>query len=242
MTEATFKLLNPTDYHLQQQQYQQQPPQPTSRPNSFFMDPYSPPAPPGFLSPLLSDLDEYEGKSHPMLDMDMMSEESPSEYSMFSPPQHGHPSYLMDMHQKYTSADTVLSVSPQSPFMYNHPFSAPTQMDYLAALNHKNMEDFESLQLQQQILNEKKRRRRESHNAVERRRRENINERIQELGTMLPESMLEEITSPIGNNSKPNKGAILRKSVDHIRMLQDQVSSYQQRILQLESQLATLTQ
>ncbi|KAG1449933.1 hypothetical protein G6F56_008495 [Rhizopus delemar] len=73
------------------------------------------------------------------------------------------------------------------------------------------------------------------------RRRENINDRIQELGTMLPASMLEEITNPIGNNSKPNKGAILRKSVDHIRLLQDQVCSYQQRILQLESQLANLT-
>jgi hypothetical protein len=72
---------------------------------------------------------------------------------------------------------------------------------------------------------------------VERRRRENINERIQELGTLLPESMLEEITVNIGNDTKPNKGAILRKSVDHIRLLQQQVIGYKQRIHELESQL-----
>ncbi|UZJ54641.1 hypothetical protein CBS101457_003961 [Exobasidium rhododendri] len=37
---------------------------------------------------------------------------------------------------------------------------------------------------------ERRRRRRESHNAVERRRRDNINERIAELASLLPESML----------------------------------------------------
>ena len=44
---------------------------------------------------------------------------------------------------------------------------------------------------------EKRRRRRESHNAVERRRRDNINERIAELATLIPESMLD----PNGNLS-----------------------------------------
>ncbi|MBW0523522.1 hypothetical protein O181_063237 [Austropuccinia psidii MF-1] len=40
-------------------------------------------------------------------------------------------------------------------------------------------------------LNEKRRKRRESHNAVERRRRDNINERISELASLLPSCMLE---------------------------------------------------
>ncbi len=39
-------------------------------------------------------------------------------------------------------------------------------------------------------LAEKRRKRRESHNAVERRRRDNINEKITELATLLPEAML----------------------------------------------------
>ena len=41
------------------------------------------------------------------------------------------------------------------------------------------------------LANEKRRRRRESHNAVERRRRDNINEKISELATLIPEVMLE---------------------------------------------------
>lgn len=85
---------------------------------------------------------------------------------------------------------------------------------------------------------------------MERRRRENINDRIHELGRLLPESMLEEITnasnngshspSPSSNNStnpnisKPNKGAILRKSVDHIRLLQQEANTYRQRVQDLE--------
>lgn len=50
------------------------------------------------------------------------------------------------------------------------------------------------------IASEKRRRRRESHNAVERRRRDNINEKISELATLIPECMLD-----VGNtNTTPN--------------------------------------
>ncbi|CAO3680875.1 hypothetical protein G6F70_002443 [Rhizopus microsporus] len=242
MTESPFKLRHPTDYHLQQQQHQYYHHQQQQQQQQVLMEDY--PQQGGFLSPLLSDFDELDVKhNNRVIDMDIMSEESPSDYSSVLSNSHPPQSFLMDFHQKYNSADTLLSVSPQSPTLFNGPFSAPSQMGYLAALNQNtSMEDFESLQLQQQILTEKKRRRRESHNAVERRRRENINERIQELGTLLPDYMYEEITTHIGNNNKPNKGAILRKSVDHIKLLQQQVSNYKQRIQELESQLTTLTQ
>ncbi|ORZ18583.1 Myc-type, basic helix-loop-helix domain-containing protein, partial [Absidia repens] len=78
-----------------------------------------------------------------------------------------------------------------------------------------------------QQLFEKKRRRRESHNAVERRRRDNINERILELSTLLPER----------DAIKNNKGTILRKSVEHIRMLHEEVGKCQHRIQELENML-----
>lgn len=78
-----------------------------------------------------------------------------------------------------------------------------------------------------QQLFEKKRRRRESHNAVERRRRDNINERINELATLLPDR----------DATKANKGTILRKSVDHIRILHEKLNQYQQRVQELESLL-----
>jgi hypothetical protein len=47
------------------------------------------------------------------------------------------------------------------------------------------------------IANEKRRRRRESHNAVERRRRDNINEKIGELATLIPECMLDVGGTPL---------------------------------------------
>ncbi|KAK3824993.1 MAG: hypothetical protein J3Q66DRAFT_98555 [Benniella sp.] len=80
------------------------------------------------------------------------------------------------------------------------------------------------------IINEKRRRRRESHNAVERRRRDNINEKIQELSTLLPDIYVD-------SANKPNKGVILRKSVDYIRHLQQLVSSQATRNQELEAQL-----
>ncbi|KAF9062362.1 hypothetical protein BDP27DRAFT_293214 [Rhodocollybia butyracea] len=51
------------------------------------------------------------------------------------------------------------------------------------------------------LQNEKRRRRRESHNAVERRRRDNINEKIGELATLIPDVLFAEDTS--NNSSQP---------------------------------------
>lgn len=131
---------------------------------------------------------------------------------------------------------------------------------------------------------EKRKKRRESHNLVERRRRDTINERIAELASLLPESMLLDAIAHSqsgGNNSKvvkvpmpegclaklahgkcsveeaaldalasapansetlaaaqarPNKGIILRKSVDYIRALQDFIEQQasHNRMLQAE--------
>lgn len=111
-----------------------------------------------------------------------------------------------------------------------------------------------------QAIMEKRRRRRESHNAgmcisfssscmylyiseingsfsVERRRRDNINDRIHELGQMLPEAM----TSEEGGIGRLNKGTILRKSVEQIKILQTDLQNYQQRVIELEETLHRLT-
>ncbi|KAF7323522.1 BHLH domain-containing protein [Mycena kentingensis (nom. inval.)] len=108
------------------------------------------------------------------------------------------------------------------------------------------------------LANEKRRRRRESHNAVERRRRDNINEKISELATLIPECMLEEApTNGTGTGKKDagadedskdgvkdgggvvkaNKGMILRKSVEYIRYLQQLVTAQGARNRELEEQL-----
>ncbi|KAF9171787.1 hypothetical protein BGX21_006804, partial [Mortierella sp. AD011] len=64
----------------------------------------------------------------------------------------------------------------------------------------------------------------------ERRRRDNINEKIQELSTLLPDCYID-------SANKPNKGVILRKSVDYIRHLQQLVASQTNRNQELEAQL-----
>eukprot|EP01135_Chromosphaera_perkinsii_P000893 Nk52_evm56s152 gene=Nk52_evmTU56s152 len=56
------------------------------------------------------------------------------------------------------------------------------------------------------------RKKKDNHNAIERKRRYNINDRITELGTLLPSNVQE---------AKPCKGSILKKSVDYIRYLQN---------------------
>lgn len=73
--------------------------------------------------------------------------------------------------------------------------------------------------------------------SVERRRRDNINDRIHELGQMLPEAM----TAEEGGVGRLNKGTILRKSVEQIKLLQTDLQSYQQRVIELEETLRRLT-
>ncbi|CAF0737679.1 unnamed protein product [Brachionus calyciflorus] len=74
----------------------------------------------------------------------------------------------------------------------------------------------------------KERQKKDNHNMIERRRRFNINDRIKELGTILPKSSL---------NDKQNKGSILKASVDYIRNLQREVIKSRE----LEEKLSQMT-
>ncbi|EGW13769.1 Microphthalmia-associated transcription factor [Cricetulus griseus] len=68
----------------------------------------------------------------------------------------------------------------------------------------------------------KRGKKKDNHNLIERRRRFNINDRIKELGTLIPKS-----NDP---DMRWNKGTILKASVDYIRKLQRE----QQRAKDLE--------
>jgi hypothetical protein len=75
----------------------------------------------------------------------------------------------------------------------------------------------------------KDRRKKDIHNMIERRRRYNINDRIKELGLMLPKSTAEEM--------KLNKGTILKASCDYIRQLRrerDMMIQAQQQSIRAE--------
>uniref|UniRef100_A0A8C5MVX1 Transcription factor binding to IGHM enhancer 3 n=1 Tax=Leptobrachium leishanense TaxID=445787 RepID=A0A8C5MVX1_9ANUR len=68
----------------------------------------------------------------------------------------------------------------------------------------------------------KERQKKDNHNLIERRRRFNINDRIKELGMLIPKSSDPEM--------RWNKGTILKASVEYIRKLQKE----QQRVRELE--------
>nr|UFJ44693.1 microphthalmia-associated transcription factor [Cyclina sinensis] len=82
---------------------------------------------------------------------------------------------------------------------------------------------------------DKERRKKENHNMIERRRRFHINDRIQELGTLLPR-----YTDPKGRR---NKGTILKASVEYIKKLkkdQERFGKLDERIKQNELQYKTM--
>ncbi|XP_026204028.1 transcription factor E3b [Anabas testudineus] len=76
----------------------------------------------------------------------------------------------------------------------------------------------------------KERQKKDNHNLIERRRRFNINDRIKELGTLIPKSSDPEM--------RWNKGTILKASVDYIRKLQKE----QQRVKDVEVRQKKLEQ
>lgn len=77
----------------------------------------------------------------------------------------------------------------------------------------------------------RERQKKDNHNMIERRRRFNINDRIKELGTMLPKN--------IDPDLRQNKGSILKASVDYIKKLkrdQERLKDLEQRQRQTEAQ------
>ena len=82
----------------------------------------------------------------------------------------------------------------------------------------------------------KERIKKDNHNLIERRRRFNINDRIKELGTLLPGTDAE---------NRHNKGTILKASVDYIRRLQKAENRHKaqhQRHRQLENVIKSMKQ
>lgn len=69
----------------------------------------------------------------------------------------------------------------------------------------------------------KERQKKDNHNKIERRRRYNINDRIKELGTLLPKSE-ENKYFELVRDMKQNKGTILKASVDYMKCLKKEVT------------------
>lgn len=72
----------------------------------------------------------------------------------------------------------------------------------------------------------KDRQKKDNHNMIERRRRFNINDRIKELGTLLPKT--NDPYYEVVRDVRPNKGTILKSSVDYIKCLKHEVTRLKQ--------------
>ncbi|XP_046405186.1 transcription factor EC isoform X4 [Ischnura elegans] len=72
----------------------------------------------------------------------------------------------------------------------------------------------------------KDRQKKDNHNMIERRRRFNINDRIKELGTLLPKN--NDPYYEIVRDVRPNKGTILKSSVEYIKCLKHEVQRMKQ--------------
>lgn len=84
----------------------------------------------------------------------------------------------------------------------------------------------------------KERQKKDNHNKIERRRRYNINDRIKELGTLLPRD--DPRYHDIIKDMKNNKGTILKTTVDYVKCLQQRERELEQRNRMMAQQLEKL--
>merc|ERR1712061_438689 len=113
--------------------------------------------------------------------------------------------------------------------------NASSLLDFFSQLTSKNSSSISSMPIKEEPLTEedlkalqKDRQKKDNHNLIERRRRYNINDRIKELGTLLPKGSDEYFE--IVRDVRQNKGSILKASVEYIRKLK--TDQHRKRILE----------
>lgn len=134
-------------------------------------------------------------------------------------------------------------------------FESDADLDFEDILHNNNLNDtlkFEdsfstelNIKQEPQALSEaeasalaKDRQKKDNHNMIERRRRFNINDRIKELGTLLPKT--NDPYYEVVRDIRPNKGTILKSSVDYIKCLKHEVArlkqnEYRQRQIEMQN-------
>ncbi|XP_041983676.1 transcription factor EB isoform X2 [Aricia agestis] len=111
--------------------------------------------------------------------------------------------------------EDILSLDSGQPLSSSEPPSAASSVAGDANLSDADMHALA-----------KDRQKKDNHNMIERRRRFNINDRIKELGTLLPKT--NDPFYEVIRDVRPNKGTILKSSVDYIKCLRDEVNRLKQ--------------
>jgi len=105
--------------------------------------------------------------------------------------------------------DDVLSLDLATEPVSEKSLRSTNMLDFLVKEEPLGEDDLKALQ--------KDRQKKDNHNMIERRRRFNINDRIKELGTLLPKH--NDQYYDIVRDVRQNKGSILKASVDYIKIL-----------------------
>lgn len=133
----------------------------------------------------------------------------------------------LDMHDAISNdqSTAIASTLPAdiNSFMYNPPsVGVEDSQQSLASDSTKLSTSCPPLNEAEMHMWAKERQKKDNHNKIERRRRYNINDRIKELGTLLPreDSRYFELV----RDMKQNKGTILKASVDFLKCLKKEVS------------------
>ena len=140
----------------------------------------------------------------------------------------GNPSLPTTAQQILEQQNRINYFSDYNPYIYSpsNYIQIPQSLPTYSPLPNSFATSIGSLQDMNIDSGEKRRRRRESHNAVERRRRDTINDNIQELNSLLPEDT---------SHQKLNKGTILKRAVDYVKLINVGVGRLQDRNKELES-------
>lgn len=114
-----------------------------------------------------------------------------------------------------TIVNTRLSQFSRSPSSNNRLFGGNIQPTVSSSCPQLTEQELKAWQ--------KDRQKKDNHNQIERRRRYNINDRIKELGTLLPRNIDDPKHFELVKEMKQNKGTILKASVDYLRLLKQEV-------------------
>jgi len=118
----------------------------------------------------------------------------------------------------------VMDPDMMSTDMMSGEVNASSLLDFFSQLTSKASSSISNMPIKEEPLTEedlkalqKDRQKKDNHNQIERRRRYNINDRIKELGTLLPKESDEYFD--LVRDVRQNKGSILKATVDYIKKL-----------------------
>lgn len=130
--------------------------------------------------------------------------------------------YCLDLHQRtdiHRMSDLDMDLATDNPNAMLDFFTQVQNTNKMCRVPEEEVKE-EPLSEEDFRAQAKDRQKKDNHNMIERRRRYNINDRIKDLGTLLPKQS--ETHYEVVRDVRQNKGSILRASVEYIKLLKEE--------------------